>query len=311
MESIRDVIAKYIKKKYKASPEYLWKRYPDYAVFRHEDNRKWFAIIMVVDADKLGLPGAERIDIIDVKIDDLMLRDILLQQEGFLPGYHMNKGSWITILLDGTASVDEICNMVDASFLDTASKKKKDKFRKHKEWLVPANPKYYDIEHVFDDVDEIDWKQGAGIIKSDTVFMYVGAPVSAILYKCSGIKEIMNDYKASVNITEDRLPTFFSDESDFNVTFWNLNYGVEQISSGESNGEVTEKSNGIINLNNTEKQIIELIGENSTITQKDLALQIGLSEGGIRKAMTKLKKAGIIKREGSTKSGIWRVVEDK
>lgn len=64
-------------------------------------------------------------------------------------------------------------------------------------------------------------------------------------------------------------------------------------------------------MNNTEKQIIELIGENSTITQKDLALQIGLSEGGIRKAMTKLKKAGIIKREGSTKSGIWKVVEDK
>jgi len=100
----------------------------------------------------------------------------------------------------------------------------------------------------------------------------------------SGIKEIMNDYKASVNITEDRLSTFFSDESDFNVTFWNLNYGVEQISGGESSGEVTEKSNGIINLNNTEKQIIKLIGENSTITQKDLAVQIGLSEGGIRKA---------------------------
>ena len=82
MASIREDIAKYIKDKYKASPEYLWKRYPDYAVFRHEDNRKWFAIIMDVDADNLGLPGSERIDIIDVKIDDLMLRDVLLQQEG-------------------------------------------------------------------------------------------------------------------------------------------------------------------------------------------------------------------------------------
>ena len=127
----------------------------------------------------------------------------------------------------------------------------------------------------------------------------------------SGIKEIMNDYKASANITEDRLPTFFSDESDFNVTFWNLNYGVEEISSGESSGEVTVKSNGENNLNNTEKQIIKLIAENCTITQKDLALQIGLSEGGIRKAMTKLKKAGIIMREGSTKSGNWKVVENK
>ena len=28
MTSIRDDVSKYIKKKYKASPEYLWKRYP-------------------------------------------------------------------------------------------------------------------------------------------------------------------------------------------------------------------------------------------------------------------------------------------
>ncbi|MCR4903024.1 MAG: MmcQ/YjbR family DNA-binding protein [Butyrivibrio sp.] len=182
--SLRSDIEKYIKKKYKATAEYLWKKYPDYAVFRHEDNRKWFAIIMDVDADKLELPESEHLDIIDVKIDDLMLRDILLKQEGFLPAYHMNKGSWITIILDGRVELDEICRMIDGSFLDTAPKKKKDKFRQPKEWIVPANPKYYDIEHAFDDTDEIDWKQGAGIIKGDTVFMYVGAPVSAILYKC-------------------------------------------------------------------------------------------------------------------------------
>ncbi|SFB31159.1 Predicted DNA-binding protein, MmcQ/YjbR family [Acetitomaculum ruminis DSM 5522] len=204
---LREDVEKYIKKKYKASPEYLWKRYPDYAVFRHEDNRKWFAIIMDVDADKLGLPGTERIDIIDVKIDDLMLRDILLQQEGFLPAYHMNKGSWITILLDGTVKVDEICNMIDASFLDTASRKKKDKFCQAKEWLVPANPKYYDIEHAFDETDEIDWKQGARIIKGDTVFMYVGAPVSAIFYKCK-VTEVDIPYEYEDKNLSDRAKLY-------------------------------------------------------------------------------------------------------
>ena len=127
----------------------------------------------------------------------------------------------------------------------------------------------------------------------------------------SGIKEIMNDYKASANITEDRLPTFFSDESDFNVTFWNLNYGVTLGSNEESNGEVAEKSNGIGNLNKTEKQIVTIIAENGNITQKDLAIQIGMSEGGVRKAMTKLKKAGIIIREGSTKNGSWKVADSK
>ena len=76
--TVREEIECYIKKTYKASPEYLWKRYPDYAVFRHDDNQKWFAIIMDVDTDKLGLSGTGRVDIIDVKIGDLILRDILL-----------------------------------------------------------------------------------------------------------------------------------------------------------------------------------------------------------------------------------------
>ena len=43
---------------------------PDYAVFRHDDNQKWFAIVMDVNPDKLGLSGSEPVDIIDVKIDD-------------------------------------------------------------------------------------------------------------------------------------------------------------------------------------------------------------------------------------------------
>ena len=43
---------------------------------------------------------------------------------------------------------------------------------------------YYDSVHAFDHTDEIEWKQGAGIKKDDIVFMYVGLPVSAVLYKC-------------------------------------------------------------------------------------------------------------------------------
>lgn len=36
----------YVKKKYKADPEYLWRRFPDYAIFRHMDNKKWFGLVM-------------------------------------------------------------------------------------------------------------------------------------------------------------------------------------------------------------------------------------------------------------------------
>ncbi len=188
-------VEKYIKKKYGAAPEHLWKSYPGYSVFRHQDNRKWFAIIMDVDSEKLGITGDARIDVIDIKIDDLMLRDILLQQAGYYPGYHMNKANWISIVLDGTVPFDEVCRQIDLSFEITASAKQKKKFRNPKEWIIPANPKYYDIEHAFDDAKVIDWKQGSGIIKGDTVFMYVGAPVSAVLYKCKVIEtDIPCDY---------------------------------------------------------------------------------------------------------------------
>lgn len=95
-----------------------------------------------------------------------------------------NKMHWITVLLDGTVDEKQIYELIDASFMATASAKKKQKVRPPKEWIIPANPKYYDIVHAFDNIDEIDWKQGAGIKTGDTVLMYVAAPVSAILYKC-------------------------------------------------------------------------------------------------------------------------------
>ena len=42
MKTMRDEGFVYIKKKYKAAPEYLWMRFPGYAVFRHGDNQKLF-----------------------------------------------------------------------------------------------------------------------------------------------------------------------------------------------------------------------------------------------------------------------------
>ena len=181
---MKDKVFSYIKKKYKVTPEYPWRKYDDNAVFRHADNRKWFALVMDVSGEKLGLETKEPVPVINLKIDDLMFRDMLVQQKGILPAWHMNKQHWITVLLDGTVPEDQVFDLIDASFMATASAKRKQKERPPKEWIIPSNPKYYDIIHAFDDTDEIDWKQGNGIKTGDTVFLYVGAPVSAILYKC-------------------------------------------------------------------------------------------------------------------------------
>ncbi len=122
----RQVIFDYVKKKYRTEPEYLWMKYPFYAVLRHQDNQKWYGIVMDVPRNKLGLTGIETVDILDVKCEPLMI-DLLRQSPGFLPGYHMNKSNWISILLDGTVPDDTILDLLDVSFQNTMKKQKKSK----------------------------------------------------------------------------------------------------------------------------------------------------------------------------------------
>ncbi|MCD7858581.1 MAG: MmcQ/YjbR family DNA-binding protein [Firmicutes bacterium] len=119
----RQQIFDYAFKQYGTTPEYLWMRYPSYAVLRHQDNEKWYGIVMDVPKNKFGLPGADIVDILDVKGEPMVI-DFLRQLPGFLPGYHMNKTNWISIPLDGTIPEDQILELLDMSFQLTASKKK-------------------------------------------------------------------------------------------------------------------------------------------------------------------------------------------
>ena len=183
-DSLREEVFRYVKKKYNSEIEYLWARFPAYAVFRHNDNKKWYGLVMNIPRSRLGISGEDIVDVLNVKLDNPLLRDLLIQQDGYFPGYHINRGNWVLILLDGSVPMEDICLQIDNSYCATASQQTKKAIRPAKEWLIPANPQYYDIEHAFDAVKEIDWKQGNGIKKGDVVFMYAGAPVSAILYKC-------------------------------------------------------------------------------------------------------------------------------
>ena len=183
-KSLRKDVFAYAKEKYGTEPEYLWAKFPDYAVIRHDDNNKWYGIIMNLSYEKLDKDKSGMVDVLNIKLNDLLLRDMLIKEKGYYPGYHISRGNWVSVVLDGTVAIEAITHLIDESFNATASARKKQIVRPPKEWLIPSNPKYYDIIHAFDETDEITWKQGAGIKKGDTVFMYVGLPVSAVLYKC-------------------------------------------------------------------------------------------------------------------------------
>lgn len=112
---IRKDIESYIHRKYSISPEHPWHQYPDYATFKELYSQKWFAIIMSVSGRKLGLPTDEEIPIINVKADTEIIM-MMGRTPGFMPGYHMNKRNWLTILLDGTVPFEQVTARIDDSY---------------------------------------------------------------------------------------------------------------------------------------------------------------------------------------------------
>lgn len=119
----------YIAEKYGVTPEYPWLSSPMHGVFRHESNRKWFAIIMRVSGTKLGLESDENIDVMNVKCDNIVIGS-LLGQSGFFPAYHMNKSHWISIALDGSAEEKTVKWLIDMSFSATAEKTRRKTVKK-------------------------------------------------------------------------------------------------------------------------------------------------------------------------------------
>lgn len=115
----------YIKNQYGIEPDFPWDGDFVTAVFRHKDNRKWFALIMRVSGDRLGLDTDEPVDCMNLKIDDPMLLDMLIHEKGMIPAYHMNKQHWITVFLDGTVKDKKVTDLIDLSYSVTAGKKKR------------------------------------------------------------------------------------------------------------------------------------------------------------------------------------------
>ncbi len=105
----------YAIKKYTAQPEYLWSKYPEYSILRRKDNNKWFATIMKVHCEKLGINEKGLKEVINVKCHPNDVA-ILRSANGFLPAYHMNKENWITILLDGSVPIEIIFDLIDDSY---------------------------------------------------------------------------------------------------------------------------------------------------------------------------------------------------
>lgn len=107
-------ITQYIIDTYGDEPEFLWTKSSGHGVFRNKKNNKWYGIIMNIDSKKLDKDSGE-VEVLNVKLEkDKIVK--LLQKDGYYPAYHMNKKSWISILLNDSIADVEIIELVNESF---------------------------------------------------------------------------------------------------------------------------------------------------------------------------------------------------
>ena len=166
-------------KKYRISCEFSFSKYPHIGAYYHPTNQKWFGLIQCLDRSTFLAEKGE-CEILNLKVNGDEIQP-LLEKDGFFGGYHMSKKSWISILLDDTVPDDIILKYVEESYQLTVGGMTR---RGRKEWIIPANPSYFDLDHAYEQTDEIFWKQTTKMIVGDFVYLYYGVPYSQIRYLC-------------------------------------------------------------------------------------------------------------------------------
>ena len=111
----RAELAAYLTDTYSTSGENLFARYPNFEVFRHRRNKKWFAILMDIPRKNLGLTGEGEISVVNLKCDTRLIGSFR-KEPGIFPGWHMNKAHWLSVALDGTVDDEKIKFLVDMSY---------------------------------------------------------------------------------------------------------------------------------------------------------------------------------------------------
>ena len=104
---------------YENQLEYLWEKSPDTAVLRHEDNQKWYAVLMKISWEKLDKSREGQVDVVNLKHDQVA---DLLVEKGIYPAFHMNKRYWISLPLDDTLSDEQILELFERSWFLTSKK---------------------------------------------------------------------------------------------------------------------------------------------------------------------------------------------
>ena len=111
-------------REYGVAPEFMWKKFPHFGVYRNSVTRKWIAIIMNIDKAKVSKGESGEVEVMNLKLDDQASTYL---GKGVYPSYHMNHKSWVSVILDESVSDDIIERMIGISYKNSFPKTKRTK----------------------------------------------------------------------------------------------------------------------------------------------------------------------------------------
>lgn len=132
--------------------------------------------------------------------------------------------------------------------------------------------------------------------------------------KGSGFGKILSGYEFQKNYDKNKKPSFRSDRYQFTVVMPNLNYrlngaafddivGTSDAKSGANGAKVGANNEKVVN------QLVEILSNDSGITQTELAQQLSVSRRTVQRIIKELTNENKIVRVGSARAGHWKVIK--
>ena len=140
----------------------------------------------------------------------------------------------------------------------------------------------------------------------------------------SGFKKICNEYAHQVNYREEVRPMFYSDNQDFVLTLYNLNYGLpenfrkfpkdyqrEENSTQDMSSNALkcpQMSSNALKLNHNMSRFLKVINDFPGGTNTLYAEELGMNVRTVRRYIDQFKEWRIIRRIGTNRKGYWEIM---
>lgn len=109
------MVCEFIRNTYGDELEFLWPKSPKNAVWRRKDSRKWYGAVLTTAGNKVGLETSDIVEIIDLRMKKEQAEEVLARKH-YYPGWHMNKKSWYTVVLDESVPDEELQRRIQESY---------------------------------------------------------------------------------------------------------------------------------------------------------------------------------------------------